>query len=42
MKSRTICVAAHLHQAGADAEEQHSVFLVLCAELGHDYVQRCL
>ena len=36
---RTLVIVAHLHRSWADAKEEHTVFLVLCAELGHNDVQ---
>ena len=35
----TVAKAAHVHHSRAHAEDEHTVFLVLCAELGHNDVQ---
>ena len=34
----TVAKVAHFHHSRAQAEDEHTVFLVLCAELGHDDV----
>lgn len=36
---RTIVKVAHLHRSRADTKEEHTVFLVLCVELGHNDIQ---
>jgi hypothetical protein len=35
---RTVRIATHLHQTRADTHEEHTVFLVLRVELGHNNV----
>ena len=35
----TLARLAHIHHSRAYAEDEHTVFLVLCAELGHNDVQ---
>ena len=35
----TVAKVAHFHHSRAQAEDEHTVFLVLCAELGHNDVQ---
>ena len=35
----TVAKVAHFHRSRAQAEDEHTVFLVLCAELGHNDVQ---
>ena len=35
----TVAKVAHFHHSRAHAEDEHTVFLVLCAELGHNDVQ---
>ena len=35
----TVAKFAHVHHSGAHTKDEHTVFLVLCAELGHNDVQ---
>lgn len=35
----TVAKVAHFHHSRAHAEDEHPVFLILCAELGHNDVQ---